>query len=71
MRARSAGAESVPSGNCPVRAGPAGHRIPDLASYDRIVVSISGGKDSQVALHRTALAACAAGVADPGDDGVR
>ncbi len=38
--------------------------IPDLASYDQIVVSISGGKDSQVALHRAVLAASAAGVED-------
>jgi len=38
--------------------------IPDLASYDQIVVNISGGKDSQAALHRTVLAASAAGVED-------
>ncbi len=37
--------------------------FPDLASYDQIVVSISGGKDSQAALHRTYLAAEAAGAA--------
>lgn len=43
--------------------GPGSHPVPDLASYDQIVVSISGGKDSQAALHRTVLAATAAGVA--------
>jgi 3'-phosphoadenosine 5'-phosphosulfate sulfotransferase (PAPS reductase)/FAD synthetase len=40
------------------------HQVPDLASYDRIVVSISAGKDSQAALHRTIVAATAAGVTD-------
>jgi 3'-phosphoadenosine 5'-phosphosulfate sulfotransferase (PAPS reductase)/FAD synthetase len=36
--------------------------VPDLASYDQIVVSISAGKDSQAALHHVVLAADAAGV---------
>src|SRR6185437_10786523 len=43
---------------------PDGPQAPDLASYDKIVVSISAGKDSQAALHRTILAATAAGVTD-------
>ncbi|WP_067469652.1 phosphoadenosine phosphosulfate reductase family protein [Nocardia amamiensis] len=36
---------------------------PDLASYDHIVISLSGGKDSQATLDHTVTAARAAGVA--------
>ena len=39
-------------------------RLPDLASYDVILVNISGGKDSQAALDETVRAADAAGVRD-------
>jgi 3'-phosphoadenosine 5'-phosphosulfate sulfotransferase (PAPS reductase)/FAD synthetase len=45
-------------------AGVSSSAVPDLGSYDRVVVSISGGKDSQAALHRTVVAAEAAGVLD-------
>lgn len=45
-------------------AGTGANPVPELASYDQIVVSISGGKDSQAALHRTVLSADAAGVLD-------
>ncbi|GAA1919989.1 phosphoadenosine phosphosulfate reductase family protein [Streptantibioticus ferralitis] len=38
--------------------------IPDLAAADRIIVSSSGGKDSQVALDETVRLADAAGVRD-------
>jgi 3'-phosphoadenosine 5'-phosphosulfate sulfotransferase (PAPS reductase)/FAD synthetase len=44
-------------------ARPAPHQ-PDLASYDVILVNISGGKDSQAALDETVRAAEAAGVRD-------
>jgi integrase len=38
--------------------------VPELASYDVILVNISGGKDSQAALDETVRAAGAAGVRD-------
>lgn len=38
--------------------------VPDLASYDVILVNISGGKDSQAALDETVRAADAAGARD-------
>ena len=38
--------------------------MPDLGSYDQIVVRISAGMDSQVAPHRTVLAADATVVLD-------
>lgn len=41
---------------------PPGTPVPDLASYDVILVNISGGKDSQAALDETVRAADAAGV---------
>ncbi len=64
MPALFAQAGSLPAGWNPGGADPGGGCIPDPASYDQIVESISGGKDSQAALHRTVLAASAAGAED-------
>jgi len=43
---------------------PAAPPVPDLASYDIILINISGGKDSQAALDETVRAADAVGVRD-------
>lgn len=43
---------------------PAAPPVPDLASYDVILINISGGKDSQAAVDETVRVAAAAGVRD-------
>ena len=58
------------SGTCPLAARaparmiPPSSPVPDLASFDVILVNISAGKDSQAALDVTYRAAAAAGVTD-------